>query len=1007
MGVCYVYHKHRINGIHTSGYLWVFSFLLVVCSSVRVYMFILFHGYVDYPHEPKHIFTSLESCLFVLHITLLFITFVLCSLADKLPQKRSSSTKEPEPDESTVKGQDEKTLLNGDLAKDSIEMSQSFENQPSVEVGDKDSKEPLAECPERTASFLSQILYWWFNGMTSLGFKRSLEYKDLWQLNDGERTENVTPIFDRSWLKQVNLSALPQSTAATTGLPESAPEDDIKVEFIDASKCKKKPGIASTLASTFGAMFLGGAILKLFQDLLQFVNPQLLKLFISFISSPDDPVWHGVVIATSFFVVSNIQSIFLNQYFHIMFRIGMRVRTSIISAVYRKSLGLSNAARRDTTSGEIVNLMAVDAQRFVDLLPFLNLIWSAPLQIILTLYFLYQELGASVFAGLTVMVLLMPLNAVLATFQRKLQIQQMKLKDERVKVINEILAGMKVIKLYAWEEPFIAKVSGIRSKELEYLKKISYISAVESFLWTCAPFIVSFVSFALFVLSSDENVLDAKKAFVSLSLFNILRFPLTMLPSMVNSLILVSVAVKRLNKFLNSSQLDKYIRKEKMDGKAIEVQDGTFTWDAVNVHDGKESKNEVKSSNGNAKEQQDEDAEKQLLNPETNGNASNNKTAEEESKKGTDKSFKLDSINFTVPTGSLTAIVGRVGSGKSSLLSALLGEMEYVSGSVKIQETSSIAYVAQQAWIQNAKLRDNILFGQKYVKSQYQSIIEMCALKPDIAILPGGDETEIGEKGINLSGGQKQRVAIARACYSNSDIILFDDPLSAVDSHVAQHIFRKVLSNKKGYLKDKTRVLVTNNIALLPDVDQIIVMADGCIKEVGTYKELMENSGKFADFVREFAEKKHEEAEKSPTLDTIKPLTEPLSEESLSRIRTESELSKESIKLKKSLTNENKLIETEKTETGTVKFAVYIHYFHSLTMFWLFSLLLGFLGMQVASVSSNLWLASWSNDLHSANVTDDDRSWRNKRLGVYGFLGLMQGEFWSNELFLVQSFLVP
>lgn len=682
----------------------------------------------------------------------------------------------------------------------------------------------------------------------------------------------------------------------------------------------------------------------------------------------DEPIWHGFFITAMFLIVSTVQSAMLNYYFNVMFTIGMRVRTVLISAVYRKSLNLSNVARSETTTGEIVNLMSVDTQRFVELLPFVNLLWSAPFQICLTMYYLWLLLGPSVIAGFLVMVLMIPLNGFLSSYQRKLQIKLMKLKDERVKVINELLNGIRVIKLYAWEIPFIRKVSDIRSVELSHLKHIAYISSVAAFIWTSAPFLVSFVTFAIYVLISDENVLDAKKAFVSLALFNLLRFPLAMLPQMITSMIMASVSVKRLNRFLNLSQLNRYVDKdsELSDQSAIIVDNGTFYWENS---DSKDKSNKKKPK---VKEETDNPEEKELLDSNVNNGTIVNSTPTE--------SFQLKSINFTIKQGSLVAIVGPVGSGKSSLLSAILGEMECSSGSVSISKSSSVAYVSQQAWIQNETLKQNILFGNRYVKSRYQKVIEICALKPDIAILPGGDETEIGEKGINLSGGQKQRVAIARACYSNSNVILLDDPLSAVDSHVAQHIFTKVLKNGEGYLSSRTRVLVTNNIALLPDVDQIVVLVNGSISEIGTYDQLMANSGKFADFVHEFSNNKENEDDTANETH----------EDSLIK-RTASVSKSEDSQQKKSKTD--KLIETERTETGNVKLSVYLNYFRSLTKTWLIFIILGFTTMQLASVGSNVWLAIWSNDKPSngTSFSESDISLRNQRLIVYGAVGLSQG----------------
>lgn len=224
----------------------------------------------------------------------------------------------------------------------------------------------------------------------------------------------------------------------------------------------------------------------------------------------------------------------------------------------------------------------------------------------------------------------------------------------------------------------------------------------------------------------------------------------------------------------------------------------------------------------------------------------------------------LKDINMVVPKNTLCAIVGPVGSGKSSVIQAFLGEMDKLSGTVNT--VGSIAYVPQQAWIQNATLRDNILFGRKYDRKRYNRVIDACALRADIDILSAGDETEIGEKGINLSGGQKQRVSLARAVYSEADLYLLDDPLSAVDAHVGKHIFEEVIG-PNGILGKKTRVLVTHGITFLPQTNNIYVMKDGQISESGSYHELLSKRGAFSDFLLQYLQEASGEVE---NLDEIK-----------------------------------------------------------------------------------------------------------------------------------------
>lgn len=214
------------------------------------------------------------------------------------------------------------------------------------------------------------------------------------------------------------------------------------------------------------------------------------RLLITFVEEKQEE-WKGYFYAALLFATATIQTIVLAQYFNRMFIVGMRIRTSLISSIYRKALRMSNAAKKESTVGEIVNLMSVDAQKFIELTAYLNMIWSAPLQIILALYFLWDVLGPSVLAGLAVMIILIPINGYIANRAKVLQIKQMKNKDERVKLMNEVLNGIKVLKLYAWEPSFEEQVLKIRTKEVKVLKQAAYLNAGTSFIWSCAPFLVS------------------------------------------------------------------------------------------------------------------------------------------------------------------------------------------------------------------------------------------------------------------------------------------------------------------------------------------------------------------------------------------------------------------------------------------------------------------------------------------------------------------------------------
>ncbi|XP_063816842.1 ATP-binding cassette sub-family C member 3 isoform X2 [Pseudophryne corroboree] len=821
-------------------------------------------------------------------------------------------------------------------------------------------------CPESDAGFLSRVTFWWFTKLAILGYKRPLEDKDLWSLNEEDTSKLVVSKLMKEWEKEKSklrsreVQYIKTQEAELNHVDEKTTETDV---LIVNNKKKTEPSFLKILIKSFGPYFLIGSIYKLFQDLLSFVNPQLLSVLIMFVKDSNAPSWWGFIIAVLMFISSVAQTFILHQHFQYCFVTGMRLRSAITGIIYRKSLVITNAAKRSSTVGEVVNLMSVDAQRFQDLTTFLNMLWSAPLQICLALYFLWQTLGPSVLAGVAVMVLLIPINAFIAMKTRAFQVEQMQYKDSRIKLMNEILNGIKVLKLYAWEPSFAQKVLEIRSKELNVLKKSAYLNALSTFAWTSAPFLVALTTFAVYVTVDDQNVLDAEKAFVSLSLFNILRFPLNMLPQVISNLAQASVSIKRIQNFLANDELDpSAVNKDKtIPGNAIIIQNGTFTW------------------------------------------AQNSEPI-------------LQNINLLVPSGSLVAIVGHVGCGKSSLVSALLGEMEKLEGEVSVR--GSVAYVSQQAWIQNSTLKDNILFGKTGNEKNYQKVLEACALLTDLEVLPGGDQTEIGEKGINLSGGQKQRVSLARAVYSNSDVYLLDDPLSAVDAHVAKHIFDNVIG-PDGLLRGKTRLLVTHGISFLPQVDHIVVFVDGKVSEMGSYQELLKQNGAFAEFLRNYAFDDNVEEEELTILDEEEILlaeetlsnhtdlvdNEPIANEArkkfirqISVLSSDTETSHAMSTRRKFCDRKmsdvpakkppvDKLIQTETTETGRVKMTVFWQYMKAVGI--AVSLFICFLYccQNASAIGANVWLSDWTNEA----IINGTQQNTDKRLGVYAALGLLQG----------------
>ncbi|XP_034538656.1 canalicular multispecific organic anion transporter 1 [Notolabrus celidotus] len=856
-----------------------------------------------------------------------------------------------------------------------------------------EAEEIVKKNPEKGAAFVSRITFNWFNSMVVKGYKRPLVQEDMWALDVKDSTAYLNERFQNNMqvelgearvryehkLKKKREKSKAKATEETfqNGLGKGVSQDVLMMEEKGKSKDEQKKKkdkkkeetdypsawLISTIYKSFKWLLIESAFFKLLQDLLAFASPQLLKLMVSFTQDQSRYTWEGYVYAVLLLVVAILQSLFLQQYFQRCFVLGMKVRTAIMAAVYKKALVVSNDARKESTVGETVNLMSADAQRFNDVTNFIHLLWSCPLQIILSIVFLWLELGPSVLAGLVVMVLMVPINGLLATKARKLQIENMKFKDKRLKIMNEILNGIKILKLYAWEPSFQTQVEDIRGEELKVMRKFAYLTSVSTFVFSCAPALVSLATFAVFVGVSSENVLTAEKAFTSISLFNILRFPLAMLPMLIAAIVQTSVSRKRLEKFLGGDDLESdIVRHDPSFSSAISISDGSFAWER--------------------------EAEPLLKN-----------------------------VSLDIKPGRLVAVVGAVGSGKSSLISALLGEMHSTKGFINIQ--GSLAFVPQQAWIQNATLKNNILFGSPDEEKRFQDVIEACALAPDLELLPGGILTEIGEKGINLSGGQKQRVSLARAAYSKADIYLLDDPLSAVDSHVGKHLFDKLIGNT-GILKDKTRILVTHGVSFLPYVDEIVVLVDGKVSEIGSYNSLRASKGAFSEFLDTYAKEQnnqnHSESDGSmdtadidiiPERDDTQP-DSPLEDTVSATLKRENSIRRSqrggSVRLRKNSSFKKtegvvdskkgqNLIEKETMETGQVKFSVYLQYIRAMGWGYTIMVFIVYLIQNIAFIGQNLWLSDWTNDAVDYYNKTYPNWKRDTRVGVFGVLGVAQGLF--------------
>uniref|UniRef100_A0A0R3RUJ2 ABC-type glutathione-S-conjugate transporter n=1 Tax=Elaeophora elaphi TaxID=1147741 RepID=A0A0R3RUJ2_9BILA len=648
--------------------------------------------------------------------------------------------------------------------------------------------------PELDSSFLNRLSLWWFTKIQLLGARKTLVIDDLYLLNEGNTTAYLFAKWEKLWDPAIegwrNLSICENEHFTLLLLDRTLTSSKALV------KEPEPPSIVWRLFLMFRFEILSATAIKVLSDVIQLANPFFLNLLLNYILTGNHASMEGMTYVIAMFVCAELRSFLLNYYFYLMMRVGTKIQTTLIAAVYRKTLRLSNSARKTKTVGEIVNLMAIDVESLQFITPYIQQFWSSPFQIILVLIYLFFTIGASAACGVTVMVLFLPVNVITSVIVKKWQIQQMSLKDERMKMCNEILNGIKVIKLYAWEPPMEEAIERNRCKELRLIRKAGLTRGVIDTFNTSSPFFVAMLTFATYTLSNPSHILTPQIAFVSLTLFNQLRSPMAVIAYLMKQAVEAVVANKRIKSFLVADELSPLTIDRITDhsdvGNAVEIKEARLSWNIKEL-----------------------------------------KTI-------------LEIDYFTIPKKSLIAVVGRVGSGKSSLLSAILGEMEKVKGYIGV--SGQMATVSQQPWIQSATLRENVIFGKQFNRKDYDKIMKACALVKDLTILPNGDATDIGEKGINLSGGQKARVALARAVYQNRDIYLLDDPLSSVDSHVGKHIFENVIG-PDGLLRYKTRVLVTNNLVYLHKVDIVAYMQDGKLVAYGPYKKLLEQSESFSKFV--------------------------------------------------------------------------------------------------------------------------------------------------------------
>uniref|UniRef100_A0A672S3A0 Cystic fibrosis transmembrane conductance regulator n=1 Tax=Sinocyclocheilus grahami TaxID=75366 RepID=A0A672S3A0_SINGR len=644
--------------------------------------------------------------------------------------------------------------------------------------------------PSATANLFSQIFFCWLNPLFRIGSKRRLEEDDMYKVLPEDGSKRLGEELQSYWDQEVEK----------------------------ATKELRTPKLTKAIIRCYWRSYAVLGVFTLIEEAIKVIQPVFLGKLIQYFerSEPDNmaALYEAYGYAAGISLSALGLALLHHLYFYHVLRAGMKIRIAMCHMIYRKALCLSATAMGQTTTGQIVNLLSNDVNKFDEVTIFLHYLWVGPLQAAAVIGLLWQEIGASCLAGMAVLIFLMPLQTMFGKLFSKYRSKTAAFTDSRIRTMNEVVSGIRIIKMYAWEKPFAALVNDERRKEISKIMNSSYLRGLNMASFFTANKIILFVTFTVYVLVG--NKISASRVFVVVSLYSAIRLTVTLFfPAAIEKVSESAISIRRIKKFLLLDELVKShvpLTREDKKEASVEIQDLICYWD------------------------------KSIDAP------------------------TLQNVSFTVKPGQLLAVIGPVGAGKSSLLSTVLGELPAEKGVVKVK--GELTYASQQPWVFPGTIQSNILFGKELQPQRYESVLRACALKRDMELLPDGDLTVIGDRGANLSGGQKARVNLARAVYQDADIYLLDDPLSAVDAEVGKHLFEQCIC---GILKDKPRILVTHQLQYLKAANQILVLKEGHMVARGTYSELLRSGVDFTSLLKKDEEEEGEkgEAARSPRSRTL------------------------------------------------------------------------------------------------------------------------------------------
>ncbi|XP_043593268.1 probable multidrug resistance-associated protein lethal(2)03659 isoform X2 [Bombus pyrosoma] len=657
--------------------------------------------------------------------------------------------------------------------------------------------------PREGANPLSNITFAFTLPIFWTGYHRDLEVTDLYKTLKEHNSNYLGTKISKVWQKDYEAYRKQKLLNKEKGGSD---------ESYTGRKKLKEPSLLKVLMKCFGLQLIFYGVIYAASDIVfRVMQPIFLGKLLRYYTDDGMTKQDAYLYAGGVILCSGVLIFITHPYMLGILHMGMKLRIACCTLIYRKALKLSRTALGETTVGQAVNLLSNDVNRFDVALIYLHYLWLGPLETIIITYFMYKEVELSAIFGVIILLLFIPLQAYLGKKTSAYRLKTALRTDERVRLTNEIISGIQAIKMYAWEKPFSNLIERARRREISVIRGMSLVRGITMSFIMFTTRMSLFITIVTYILYGHK--ITAEKVFMLQAYYNILRLNMTVyFPQGITQIAELLVSVRRLQKFMSYEEIDE--ENEKMKCKL------------------KESKNDKGKNNANIIEEDIRDEKRKT----TNYQGEYIMSLKNANVKwfSHDHEDTLKNININVKSGELIAVVGQVGSGKSSLLNVMLKELPLKSGTIEVN--GKIAYASQEPWLFAGSVRQNILFGQKMDQFRYERVIKACQLKRDFTLLPYGDKTIVGERGISLSGGQRARINLARAVYAENDIYLLDDPLSAVDAHVGKHMFEECIVK---YLRGKTRILATHQLQFLRNVDRIIILKDGKVEADGSYDELI------------------------------------------------------------------------------------------------------------------------------------------------------------------------